>query len=313
MITFGDAISFEKTKKDRTLKGKNLLELPTDYCVIDIETTGLDASIDDAIEVAIVKVRNNSIIAKYDSLIYTDNYITSFITNLTGITQEEIDDAPKPEFVWKQVLDFIGNDILIAHNANFDINFIYDELLENDLPALENNFVDTLRLSRLTYKDFENHKLQTLVTNLNINVQPTHRALDDVYATFELYKNIFEDFELEKYLAERKKAQTISVSDFVATEMINNSYIMNNTFVFTGKLEHYTRKEAMQLVINNSGMIGTGVTKKTNYLVMGTYDYYSGIINGKSSKHVKAEKLKEAGQEIAIIPETVFYDMLNQN
>lgn len=309
-IVIGYQPSFEKEKKTRELKGKSLLELPKDYCVLDIETTGLDATYDDAIEVAIVKVRSNVIVDEFQTYIKTSERIPHFITELTGITQEDVDNAPEADYVGNNVKDFIGDDIIIVHNASFDINFSYDEMIENAVEPIENDFVDTLRLSRLAFPELKNHKLKTLVKELKINTGKLHRAMNDVYATFEIYKQIYENFDLDQFLLDRKNKRKFSVNDIHVTETKINDYISNNVFVFTGKLEHYTRKEAMQEIVNCGGELTTGVTKKTDYLVMGTYDYYSGIVNGKSSKHKKAELYKSQGQDIQIIPETVFYDML---
>ncbi len=310
-MTDASGISFEKEKKDRSLKGSSLLELPSKYCLLDIETTGLDASFDDAIEIAIIKVSNNQIVDKFHTYIKTDICISDFITNLTGITQSDVDSAPEADLVWYKVHEFINDDILIAHNANFDINFIYDEMIENSVEPLTNNFVDTLRLSRLAFPNFKNHKLKTLVKELEIETNTLHRAMNDVYATFEVYKKIYKTFDVEHYLQTKRERKKFSVSDVKITDAKENDYISNNVFVFTGKLEFYTRKEAMQEVVNCGGELTAGVTKKTDYLVMGTYDYYSGLVDGKSSKHKKAELYKSKGQDIHIIPETVFYDMLN--
>lgn len=83
--------------------------------------------------------------------------------------------------------------------------------------------------------------------------------------------------------------------------------------MFTGKLERYTRKEAMQIVANLGGINEDGVTKKTNFLILGNNDYCSTIKDGKSSKQKKAEKYKVAGQDILIVPEDEFYTMLEDN
>ena len=71
-----------------------------------------------------------------------------------------------------------------------------------------------------------------------------------------------------------------------------------------------SRREAMQIVVNHGGINNDSITRKTNYLVLGNNDYCSSIKNGKSTKHKKAESLKLKGQNIEIIPENVFYDML---
>ena len=80
---------------------------------------------------------------------------------------------------------------------------------------------------------------------------------------------------------------------------------------FTGKLENLQRKDAMQLVVDLGGIVANSVTKKTNYLILGNNDYCPTIKDGKSSKQKKAEKLKLSGQDIDIISENTFYEMLN--
>jgi DNA polymerase-3 subunit epsilon len=82
--------------------------------------------------------------------------------------------------------------------------------------------------------------------------------------------------------------------------------------VFTGKLEKFTRKEAMQIVADLGGINEDGITKKTNFLILGNNDYCSTIKDGKSNKQKKAEQYILNGQDIVIVPETVFHDMLEE-
>ncbi len=285
------------------------MQLPTSYCLIDLETTGLSANVDDAIEVAVIKVVDNKITETYESFIFTDIMIPEFIKTLTGITQDDVDNAPKPQVVWNDVKQLIGDDIIVAHNANFDINFMYDEMVENGIEPISNDFVDTLRLSRIAFKDFKNHKFKTLIKELGIEHNQLHRALEDVKCTFQVYKNIQESISDDDLIIRRKR-KSISPSDLERQEHVDNDYIKDNVFVFTGTLELGTRTDAWQIVINHGGEVGKGVTKKTNYLVMGEYDYFSGVKDNMSSKHKKALEYKEQGQNIHVIPEDVFVDML---
>ena len=77
-------------------------------------------------------------------------------------------------------------------------------------------------------------------------------------------------------------------------------------------IEKYSRQEAAQIIVNLGGSCENGVTKKTNFLILGNNDYCSSIKDGKSSKQKKAEEYKLKGQDIEIIPESVFYDMINE-
>jgi DNA polymerase-3 subunit epsilon len=107
-------------------KGKSLLEAFDTYVAVDIETTGLDPSWDEIIEIGAIRVINGTAAKEYQSLVRPSNPIDTFITELTGITNEMLVNAPEITTVLPGFLEFGGNLPIIAHNANFDINFIYD-------------------------------------------------------------------------------------------------------------------------------------------------------------------------------------------
>ena len=97
----------------RENKGNSLLELPDNYTVIDIETTGLDSTLDNILEISAVKVRNNTITDSFSSLVHYAEELPEFITELTGITNDMVKDAPSLDMVLNNFYNFIGNDILI--------------------------------------------------------------------------------------------------------------------------------------------------------------------------------------------------------
>lgn len=84
------------------------------------------------VEICILKVRNGEIVDKYESLIKPNNEIDDFIKNLTGISNEMLEDAPKFSEIYKEILTFIDNDIIVGHNVNFEINFLHDKFAEMD-------------------------------------------------------------------------------------------------------------------------------------------------------------------------------------
>lgn len=90
-----------------------------------------------------------------------------------------------------------------------------------------------------------------------------------------------------------------------------DNFFYQKHVVFTGKLERMVRKDAMQLVVNLGGVLDNSVNKYTNYLILGNNDYNAILKGEKSSKHKKAEKLQLEGQDISIIDEYTFYDLLN--
>lgn len=126
----------------------------------------------------------------------------------------------------------------------------------------------------------------------------------------EFYNSL--NFPFEKPINSSKKnfvkSSDINTSN---TDFDESNMLYNKCCVFTGTLEKMIRKDAMQLVVDLGGLIGDTVTKKTNYLILGNNDYSAAIKDGKSSKHKKAEKLKLEGQDIEIISENTFYEILD--
>lgn len=311
-------------KNSRLHKGKSIIDFPLSFTVIDIETTGLSPEYDEIIELSAVRIENGQTTCSFSSLVKPHplpdgTYVDSYISDLTGITNDMLSTAPDIDSILGDYIDFLGDTVLVGHNVNFDINFLYDfsELILST--PLSNNFVDTMRISRRLHPEFQHHRLSDLCKRYSIEHSNAHRSLSDCEATVKCFFSLQEDMlnnygSLESFVKNRctSKKRSLRAADITAqTEDINPfNPLYNNVFVFTGVLEKMTRKEAMQIVVNHGGIIGDSVTKKTNYLVLGNNDYCSTIKDGKSRKHKKAEELKLLGQNIEIISENVFYDML---
>lgn len=170
-------------------KGKCIVEFPSDYTVVDIETTGLSPGKCEIIEISALKVRNDKIIKSFSSLVKPSKKIDSFIMNLTGITNDMVVAAPKIKTVLPDFMEFVENDFILGHNVNFDINFIYDNLKKYYKKDFKNDFVDTMRLSRI-HCNLKKHNLKTLAKYYNISLQGHHRALVDCEITYNVYMNI---------------------------------------------------------------------------------------------------------------------------
>lgn len=314
------SLSLSDSSSKRINKGVSLLEALNDYIVLDLETTGLDPHFDSIIELAALKIENNKIVDRFQSLVNPCFEIDEFITELTGITNEMLSKAPSIHDILPQFLSFIGKSIVVAHNANFDINFIYDTCSEFSLPVFSNNFVDTMRVSRRLFREEKHHRLSDLIFRFGISDNVEHRALSDSIQTFECYEymkqyaldnNIdFHSLYPTKYIPSYQPAKNIKPQTF---EFNESSPIFKKTFVFTGVLEKMSRAEAMQIVVNIGGLCADNVTKKTNYLVLGNNDYCPTIKGGKSRKQKMAERYKILGVDIEIISENVFYEMISDS
>ena len=309
-----------REKIERTLKGKSTIDLLSDYIIFDIETTGLDSSYDEVIEIGAIKVKNNKIVSKFNSLVKPKNEIDEYITELTGITNEMVNDAPTIEEILPDFMNYIGNDILIGHNVNFDINFIYDNLYRNKFDVLTNDFIDTMRISRKLLPELPHHRLIDLAKYFKIDSTNNHRSLKDCEITMNVYENL-KEIALQKYdnvdefknAFKKHKKEGLRAKDIVST---NTEFDVDNLFydkyvAITGTLEKMLRKEAMQIIVDLGGHCEDGVTKKTNFLILGNNDYNPILRGKKSSKLIKAETLKLEGKDIEIISENVFYDIID--
>lgn len=299
----------------REYKGQHLTVLPDSYVVIDLETTGLDPQWNDIIELGAIRVEKGNVVDKFSSLVNPGYIIDSFITDLTGITNEMVASAPSIKDALPKYLDFVNESIVIGHNVNFDINFLYDNCMNSLKRPFSNDYIDTMRMSRKLFPQERHHRLHDLLTRFGVKQNVEHRALADIEQTNYCYlymKSYIQDNGIDSVSVLNRHHSHISAKDIKATvtEFDESSPFYDKTFVFTGTLERMIRAAAMQLVVDHGGNCGDGVNKTTNFLVLGNGDFRGTKKDGKSAKYKKAEQLKLSGCDIEIISENVFYDML---
>lgn len=302
-------------------KGRSLLNIPPEYIILDIETTGLNPAFDEIIEIACLKISNGKTISTCHSYIQPEpffdddgikHYVDSFISDLTGITDEQLNNAPKFKDIAKDLFNFLGDALIIGHNVNFDINFLYDNLLKSLDQKLSNDYLDTLRLSRIIYPDLAHHRLKDLCKLFKIDIEQ-HRALNDCHITQEIIIHVQEEIANRNIdLSSYAQKHNIKLSELTGDVTLNDPthLFYQKHIVFTGKLNHYIRKDAAQIVCNIGGICEDNVTKKTNFLIVGGLTDIPNIHNGKSNKIKKAENLILNGQDLKILSEETFYDLL---
>jgi len=313
--------SSQSQRKIRELKGKSIIDFPSEYVVLDIETTGLDPSYDEIIELSAIRIVDDVQVDSFSSLVKPINPIDDFITGLTGITNDMVSKAPSIEEILPQFCEFLGGNIIVGHNVNFDINFIYDNLMECSNKAFENEFIDLLKIARRTLPELKNHKLKTLAEHFEVDTIGDHRGIKDCNMTNECFRyckeiaiHKFENIDVfinifSKYGGHKVMAKDIKAAN---SEFNEEHPLFNQVCVFTGTLEKMARKDAMQGVVDVGGKCGDGLTKKTNYLIVGSLEYSSNIKGDKNSKIIKAEKYILEGLDIKIISENTFVDLLNE-
>jgi ATP-dependent DNA helicase DinG len=154
---------------------------------IDLETTGLDATQDAMIEVGAVRLRDGKITDEFSTLINPGIPIPEFITQLTGIRTADVQDAPTVDKVLPQIIEFVGDSPIIAHNITLDANFLYR------YGILKRNVrIDTFDLASVVLPRAARYTLSALTTEFGIEMGHAHRALDDAKASALLYNFLWE-------------------------------------------------------------------------------------------------------------------------
>ncbi len=164
----------------------------SEFVVFDLETTGLNPSQHEIIEIGAVKIKNAEKIGEFKSFVKPEGMIPPKITEITGIKNKMVADAPPLSEVIEGFTAFAEGAVLVAHNADFDYGFIRTALQNLNIKREEYTVLDTLALSRAVVKDSKNYKLNTLAEYFEVDLDNHHRALDDAEATAEILINIFE-------------------------------------------------------------------------------------------------------------------------
>ncbi len=169
----------------------------TDFVVLDVETTGSKAPPCRVIEIGAFRVSGGQVTEKFHSLIDPETPIPPFIASLTGIDDMMVSDAPKFSAIADNLLKFIGNSVVVAHNIEFDLGFLNHEIgrVYEDY-RLGNPTLCTVQLSRGLISEIENHKLKTVADYYAVELINHHRAGDDAHATAKIFVRLLRELEL---------------------------------------------------------------------------------------------------------------------
>ncbi len=166
---------------------QTLLEyFPEGLIAIDLETTGLSPLVDRIIEIAAYKVTKEGE-SVFSTLINPEIPIPPHTTAIHNITDEMVLNSPVLIQVLSELKDFLGELPIVAHNAKFDLGFVVMGLLRSKIKPSNSSIYCSCKMSRITHKEVANHKLGTLVKELNIPLENHHRALDDAFASLKIF------------------------------------------------------------------------------------------------------------------------------
>ncbi|EHI77460.1 DNA polymerase III, alpha subunit [Fusobacterium sp. oral taxon 370 str. F0437] len=184
-----------------------------EFVVFDIETTGLNSHTNKIIEIGAVKIKAGRIIDRYSQLINPGIPIPYHITEITSITNEQVANQPKIDEVIGKFVEFIGDAVLVAHNAPFDMGFIKRDIKEYLNIDLEASVIDTLQMARDLFPDFKKYGLGDLNKSLGLALEKHHRAVDDSQATANMFIIFLEKYKEKgiEYLKDINKGFEVNV------------------------------------------------------------------------------------------------------
>ena len=157
-----------------------------DFVVFDIETTGFSPVSNRIIEIGAVKVVNGEIADKFSTFVNPQVPIPYHIEKLTGINDSMVMDAPVIEEVLPQFMEFCKDAVMVAHNASFDMSFIKENVMRQQLNKTF-TYADTLGIARVLFPNQAKHTLDAVCKTMGISLENHHRAVDDAGATAEIF------------------------------------------------------------------------------------------------------------------------------
>jgi DNA polymerase-3 subunit alpha (Gram-positive type) len=202
-----DAVPIVRNPRDQDLATST-------YVMFDLETTGLSVTAGKLIEIAAVRMRAGEELDHFTTLIDPGEKLSYTTTKITNITDEMVTGAPQIEPKLREFVAFVGDDVLVAHNAGFDIGFIQANLRRIGEPELTNPVLDTVELARLLHPNLKNHKLNTLAARYQVSLENHHRALDDTLALGGIFFALIKDGQ-----EMRQMTNLAHLNDFVGQDL----------------------------------------------------------------------------------------------
>lgn len=306
-----------------------------EFIAIHFETANRNNN--SACSIGLVYVKNNEIVNKRHYFIQPP--IMEFDkknVEVHGITQNDVKHSPKFSEVWEDIQHYFMDNIIVAHNAQFDMSVLKCLQIEYDLELPDFEYICSIPISTAACPGIGT-SMKDRAEYLGINMGNHHNALDDAttcanivtqsvasgkinsFRSFIEENNLpirrFSKLKHQSYFGKRKnRFQNINISDIIPeNDVLENQHHPFNkkNFVFTGNLANTDRKDAMQMVVNLGGFFKSGVSRTTDFLIVGIQDKSLVGDDGISSKERKAFELLSKGFNIEIINEEQFFDLFS--
>lgn len=283
-----------------------------DFCVLDVETTGLECSQDRIVQIGIIKMVDNQPVDSLNTYINPEIPIPSRATDIHGITDSDVKDAPTYKQIADRVLSLMNNSTVVGHNVTFDLNFVQRifPFCSDPDADIKIDYVDTWEYAHKVVPRLRDYKLQTLLSYYHIDPGAAHTAYDDARATLELFNALRYEYAHKDEMEARRKAaelearrQKKEAERAARAAAFSSSPLFEKSFCFTGSFS--IDRAAMEALAQSvGGVLREKISGRTSYLVVGDVsDLPEWALDRKLHK---AEDLIEAGKGIQIIDESQF-------
>lgn len=315
-------------------------ELPFDFIVIDFETA--NNNLNSACSIGIVAVKGTEIIHREQHLIHPPTAEFDPINiSIHGITYDDVANCEKFPGIWNRISKYFDNSIVVAHNAQFDMSVLKNCLDTYSIELPNFIYLDSQTISRFAIDRSCGNSLRDRADYFNVLIDNHHNALADAIAAAEicictlnslklpsltwmgflndLSTKGFRDIKANKTFKNGSKKQypshgKIKISEIVSfsDDVDDSNPFFGKKCVFTGELQNYDRRTAMQIIADAGGIVRSSVSRATDYLIVGAQDNALVGDDGLSSKEEKAYELIEAGIQIEIITEDEFLSLVER-
>ena len=278
-----------------------------DFVAIDVETANADmASI---CQIGIAIYSKGELIGEWSSLINPEDYFHFINVDIHGITENDVMDSPTLPEVFNTLSDLLSNTICVSH-THFDRISISRAFSKYNIQQLDTTWLDSARVARRAWKEFawKGYGLANVCKKIGYEFKH-HDALEDAKASGQVLLAAIEttNIDLESWLIRVNKPID---PRSIKREGNSDGDLYGEVIVFTGTLE-IPRSEAADLAAKAGCTVGQGVTKKTSLLIVGDIDVSKLAGKEKTSKHIKAEQLILKGQNLRIIKESDFKELVS--
>lgn len=277
------------------------------YIALDVETANPNLS--SVCQIGMAKFKDGECIEKFETLVNPESFFDSFNVYIHGIGEVDVSSSPKFPEIYSSLVDFLSDEIIVSH-SNFDKSALSQVCKKYDLPFPNNEWLDSTKVARRVW-DFcrdKGYGLRKLCKKFKIPLKH-HNAYSDAHATGLLINKAMSDsgMTIDELMERTRKPLLYNTSLQLAPNP--DGHLIGEGIVFTGTLS-ITRSEAESLAVQSGCQIHKTVRADTTILVVGDIDLSKLAGFEKSSKQRKAEEMISKGNDIRIISETDFNDLI---